>query len=147
LEVVAPSTDHAVVKHLAVDGTGKVHIAYIVWPTNASAPKIHYASNRTGSWQVDELFAVQSFLVDHLAVAVDDQGAAHLAMSGSTLKGAKGGADRALLVGSNRTGAWVFKRVDQEAIGAVSIATEHGVAYVSYFGSDTFRIARVCPYY
>jgi hypothetical protein len=148
VKTVAPSTDHAVVKHLTVDWMGKAHLAYIVWPTSASAPRIHYATNRSGSWRIDELSklpAVQSFLVDRIAVAVDDQGAAHLAMSGATVKGGEGPA-RALFVGSNRSGTWVFKRVDREATGAVSIAVRHGVAYVSYFGSDTFRIARVCPY-
>ena len=42
-----------------------------------------------------------------------------------------------------KQGTWSFRVVDEGATGAVDIAVRYGVAFVGYFGADSFRVARV----
>ena len=102
------------------------------------------ATNAKGTWtnQLLNLTSSCQGLVTPLQAAItsDSQGRAHVALTGTMSPGNKG----VLLVGSNRKGYWTFKVVDKDATGAVAIAARYGVTFVGYFGSTSFRVARVC---
>jgi len=129
---------------LFLDGAGKAHLVYVRRSPTWAKGQLVYATNATGKWKTTPFklsTCKGSVEPSHAAVFADTQGFVHLALTGARIPGYKG----VLMVGNNtKQGTWSFRVVDEGATGAVDIAVRYGVAFVGYFGADSFRVARVC---
>lgn len=130
---------------IAVDGSGKVHIAYAHYGTS---PGIYYATNKTGSWVKTRL--TRSYSDGAPSIALDGLGKVYVATTRAAQAATPG-----IYVMTNTTGSWVVTRVvATEIAGEVSLAvTSTGLARFVYdsdvavheYESSTTTITGVAP--
>jgi hypothetical protein len=119
---------------IAVDGSDKVHVAYV----NA-AGELKYASDATGSW-VSEVLVGEGG-PDHASLALDPAGKAHI----SYLYGRYGGELHYL---TNATGTWRLALVDAADYDNGGVSTDtavavdaQGRAHIAYYLGTALRYA------
>ena len=114
---------------VAVDGAGKVHIAFIGSEAEATEmlPGLWYATNASGSWVTTRL--TRSFGEGPPSIALDASGKVYIATTRAAWAAFPG-----VFVATNTTGAWVVSRVvaTSLAIDAQIAVTSTGLARLVY---------------
>lgn len=144
------------VRALELDAKGRAHLLYLSRKRLAVAQweptELWYATNASGQWKHSRLSTGHLypayFTPGHVALALDPAGQPHVAINGSSWSGSKSNPQvrHPLVAGSLRGGQWRFVQVDSDTTGAVDLAVHTGVVYVSYFGEEDFRVAKVMVY-
>ena len=154
---VASSTKHSMqVKALELDPAGGAHLLYLrrkrVSVAQWEPLEVWYATNASGLWKHSLLNSGNLypgyFTPAQLALALDAQGQVHVALNGSSWSGHKSNPEVStpLVAGVLRDGKWRFAQVDDQTTGALDLAAHKGQVFVSYFGKEDFRVARVMIY-
>jgi len=144
------------VEQLLIDVQDRAHMLVRVedWAAQVPHAELVYVKGVPGSWSIQPLgvYFPRPVSLDSVALALDDTGLAHVAISGTIAPAAKvpGPQEQLLLVGTNSfsgDGGWLFRELgDPDVTGAVALAAGGGQAHVGYFGATTFKVARVTLY-
>ncbi len=126
VEAVVDSVAAAEGVSLVADSEGNIHIAYI----DSNLVTLKYATNVTGSWQVETVGSAGSILaIGHrAAITVDGSGVPHIAYFDQA------GSD--LAYATNQSGSWITTHIDTDNhVGThAAIATDtDGALYISYY--------------
>lgn len=116
---------------IAVDSTGKAHVAYIRYNESYNASELQYVTNASGSWLPTLIAAPPGFFVDSPSIAVDSDDAAHISFYSSE--------NTALLYATNSDGPWSVEVVDSALVTGKfsSIALDSGKnVHISYWESQ-----------